>query len=295
MKACLRIVFVAALVSGCALADVTYDQTLKFTGGSIVDMMRRLANNPMLGRKGGAMASAFRDQDYTVYIKGPKMARVSPSGLATIMDLDAGTITTFNNQNHTYRTQTFDQMRQRLEQSQRAMHQQESGDLQFDVKVAKTGQTKVIDGQNATEDIVTMTAKPGSANAQMTVKMDLWLVPANAATHEIAEYYKRLSEKYAFAFGGSPGLGSAGAAINAAIKAALQQDGYPVLSDIEVRGVASPMMGHNANPNAPFLTMETQSSNFVPGPVDDSKFAIPAGYTEEAMPTAAPARPPQQQ
>lgn len=278
----------AAIAAGCLLADVTYDQTVKFTGGTVVDMMRRFANNPMIGRKGGAMAAAFEDQNYTVYIKGSKMARIG--GMAsTIIDLDAGTITTVNNQSHTYRTQTFEEMRERLERSQRAMHQEAASDLQFDVKVDKTGQTRTIDGQSATEDIVTLTAKPGSANSQMAVKVDLWLTPGNGATHEIADYYKRLSAKYAFAFGGSPGLGSAGAGINAAMKAALQLDGYPVTTDIEVSGVASPMMGQaNADPNAPFLKMETHSSNFAAGPVDDSKFGIPAGYTQETAPAGRP-------
>lgn len=294
MKAWLRGGLLAAVAAGCLLGDATFNQTLKFTGGTIVEMMRRLANNPMLGRKGGAMAAAFQDQEFTIYIKGPKMARMGPV-MSTITDLDAGTITTLNNQSHTYRTMTFEQMRQRLEQSQRAMHQPESGDVQFDVKVDKTGQTKTIDGQNATDDIITLTAKPGGANAHMKVKVDVWLIAQDASTHEIVEYYKRLSDKYPFAFGGSPGLGSAGAGINAGMKAALQLDGYPVVSNIEVSGVASPMMGHgDADPNAPFLEMETHSSNFAAGPVDDSKFAIPAGYTEESAAAGsmgAPGRP----
>lgn len=250
----------------------------------MLQIARMMANNPMLGRKGGAsMATAFQDQTFTVYIKGGKMARIGPV-TSTITVVDAGTMTIINNERHTYSTQTFDEMRERMEQMQQRMNRgQAGGDIQFDVKVDKTGQTRTIDGQTATEAIITLTAKPGSANSQMKVRMDSWLVAPNAGTREIVDYYKRLSAKFAYAFGGgSPGMGAAASGINAAMKAALELDGYPVLSDMEVSGVASPMMGQsNADTSAPFLTTETHSSNFASGPVDDSKFAIPAGYTQE--------------
>jgi hypothetical protein len=282
LRLCLRTGFLAAFAASCLLADVRFEQTVKFTGGSMVEMMKRLANNPMLGRRGGAMAAAFQDQTYTVYIKGGKMARVG-TVTSSITDLDAGTMTTINNERHTYSTQTFDELRQRLEQAQQAMNRgQAVPDIQFDVKIDKTGQTRTIDGQTATESIITLTAKPGSANSQMTVKLDAWLVAPNDSTREIGDYYKRLSAKFAYAFGGSPGFGAAGSGINAAMKAALQLEGYPVLSDLEVSGVTSPMMGPgSADANAPFMQIETHSSNFALGAVDDSKFAIPAGYTQE--------------
>lgn len=282
MRSYLRLGLVAALGASGLCADVTYEQTIKFTGGSVMDIARMMAKNPMLGRKAGAMASAFQDQTFTVYIKGSKMARIGPNA-STIVDLDAGTMTTINHQTHTYSTRTFDDMRQQFA----AMQHGQSGDMQFDVKIDKTGRTQDLDGQTATETILTLKGLPGSANAQMIVKLDEWLVAANASTREVADYLKRLSQKFSLALGGMPGVGGAASGISAAMKEGLKLDGYPALSDMQVSGVTAPMMG-SADPNAPFLETETRSSHFVSGPVDDSKFAIPADYTQEQPRGARP-------
>ena len=277
MRISIRFALLSALAASSLLADVTYDQSVKYTGGSVLDLAKMMAKNPMVGRKGGAnMASAFQDQNFTVYIKGSKMARIGPN-VSTITDVDAGTITTVNNQAHTYTTRTFDEMRQNLA----AMQHGQSGDIQFDVKTEKTGKTQEIDGLTAIEIVLTLTAKPGSANPNMAVRVEDWIVPATAATRELADYLKRLSEKFSLAFGAMPGLGSAGAGISAAFKEGLKLDGYPALSDMSMSGITAPMMNQKGDPNAPFLETETRSSHFVSGPVDDSKFAIPAGYTEE--------------
>lgn len=283
MKLSLRIGFLAALAASWLFADVTFEQTVKFTGGTMVEMMKRMANNPMLGRRGGAMAAAFQDQTYTVYIKGGKMARIG-AVTSSIVDVEAGTITNINNERHTYSTQTFDELQQRMQQTQQAMnHGQAVPDIQFDVKVDKTGQTRTVDGKAASETVVTLTAKSSGANGQMVVKVDSWLVAPDDAMHEAGEFYKRLSQKFAYAFAGSPGMGSAGAGIAAAYREMMKLDGYPMLSDIEVSGVAMPMMpGGGGDPNAPLLKTETESSKFASGGIDDSKFSIPAGYTQEA-------------
>lgn len=248
----------------------------------MIEMVHRMANNPMLGRKGGGFANAFQDQTYTIYVKGSKMARIGAS-MSTITDVDAGTITNINNTTHTYTTQTFDEMRQRMEEMQQRMnHGQPGTDLQFNVAVDNPGQTAMIDGKTASETVLTLTAKSSGANGQMVVKVDSWLIEADASMHEISDFYKRLSQKFAYAFAGSPGMGSAGAGINAAYREMMKLNGYPAKSEIAVSGVASPMMpGGGGDPNAPLIKMETQSSHFVAGPVDDSKFAIPAGYTQQ--------------
>lgn len=282
MQTLSRTALIGALAAGCALGDVTFDQTVKFTGGSMVEMMRRMANNPMLGRKGGGFAAAFQDQTYSVYIKGSKMARIG-SANASIIDLNAGTITTINNERHTYSTQTFDEMRARMQEAQQRMnHGQPVADTQFDVKVDRTGQTRTIDGRDATETVLTLTAKSDGAKGQMVVKVVSWLVSADAAMHEAGDFYKKLAQQFAYAFAGSPGLGSAGSGIAAAYREMMKLDGYPLLSEISISGMTTPMgvMG-GGDPNAPMITTETQSSHFAIGPVDDSKFTVPAGYTQE--------------
>lgn len=282
MRIYLRITLTAAMAAGLAAADVTFDQMVRFTGGSMVEMIRRMANNPMISRKGGGAASAFQDQKFTVYIKGSKMARIGQA-TSTITDADAGTVTVINNERRTYMTQTFDEIRQRMEQAQQRMHQQ-GGNLQFDVKTDTTGQTRTIDGKSAGEVVLTLTAQSSSANGQMIVKVHSWLIAADAAMQEARDFYKRLGQKFSYAFGGSPALGPAAGGISAAYREMMNLDGYPILSEIAVTGVASPMaMVGGGDPNAPLIKTETESSKFVSGPVDDSKFAVPAGYTQEQL------------
>mgnify|MGYP001556799567 CR=1 FL=1 len=284
MKVCLRIGLLAGLSVSFLLADASYTQVTKFTGGTAVDMAKKMASMPMIGRLGGgAMKNAFEDQHYDVYVKGNKMARLGGM-VSTIYDLDAGTITTINNTKQTYTTMTFDEMREQMEQMQQRMNRRRggAGDVQFDVKVEKTGQTRTIDGQSAKETLITMTAKGENANGQMVVKTHTWLVPLSASTHEIVDFSRKLGEKFAYAYGSSPMMGPAAGGLGAAMKEAFSQDGYPVENDVEVTGVAmAGPMGGGGDASAPFMQMEMQSSNFATGAVDAAKFSVPAGYKEE--------------
>jgi TolA-binding protein len=284
MKVCLRIGLLAGVSAVLLSADASYTEVTKFTGGTAVEMAKKMANMPLIGRMGGgAMKSAFEDQHHDVYVKGNKMARLGGM-ISTIYDLDGGTITTINNTKQTYTTMTFDEMREQIEQMQQRMNRRRGGggDLQFDVKVEKTGQTRTIDGQSAKETLITMTAKGESANGQMVVKTHAWLVPLSDATRELVDFTRKLGEKFAYAYGSSPMMGAAAGGLGAAMKEAFSQDGYPVETDVEVSGLttAGPM-GGGGDPSAPFLQMETQSSNFATGVVDAGKFSVPAGYKEE--------------
>ncbi|HEY6987708.1 MAG TPA: hypothetical protein VH369_04960, partial [Bryobacteraceae bacterium] len=270
MKLCLQIGLLAAFSAALLPADASYKQVMKFTGGTAVEMAKKMANMPMIGRMGGgAMREAFEDQHYDVYVKGNKMARLGGM-ISTIYDLDAGTITTINNTKQTYTTMTFDEMREQIERMQQRMNRKASGgsSLQFDAKVEKTGQTRTIDGQNATETVITMTAKSdgGEGNGQMVVKTHAWLIPLSAPTRELLDFSRRLGEKFAYAYGSSPMMGAAAGGLGAAMKEAFSQDGYPIETDVEVSGVAGPMGG--GDPSAPFMQMETQSSNFATATVD---------------------------
>jgi hypothetical protein len=285
MKVFLQIGLLAGLSAGVLLADASYTQVTKFTGGTAIDMAKKMADMPLIGRMGGgAMQKAFEDQHYDVYVKGNKMARLGGM-VSTIYDLDAGTVTTINNTKQSYSTMTFDEMREQMEKMQQRMNRNKGsgGDLQFDVKVDKTGETRTINGATATETVMTMTAKQESANGQMVVKTHLWLVPLSDSTRQVVDFSRKLGEKFAYAYGGSPMMGPASGGLAAAMKEAFKQDGYPVENDIEVSGVAmaGPMGGGGGDSSAPFMQMVMQSSNFATGAVDDAKFSVPAGYKEE--------------
>jgi hypothetical protein len=290
MHKSIRISLIASIAACGLLGDVTYHQTTKFTGGSLVEAMKKMASIPLMGRMGGgAMKTAFADQQHDVYIKGNKMASIGP--LTSILyDLDAGTITTINHEKSTYSTMTFDELRQQMEQVQQRMHKGAEQDIEFDMKLSDTGQTRTIDGQTATEKLLTMTAKQAGKDGQMVIKSHLWLASPTAPMNEAAEFHKKLATKAAFAMGGfSPMMGSASTGLQAAMKQSFEQNGYPVLTETEVSGVAggasSPlgaMMGQGGgDPSAPLIQTEMQTANFVTTSVDDGRFAIPAGYKEE--------------
>ncbi|MGA7411612.1 MAG: hypothetical protein WBW33_14115, partial [Bryobacteraceae bacterium] len=145
MKAAIRIGILAVAAVSCLFADASYSETVRFEGGSLVEMMRGMANGPM----GKMMGQAFQDQTYAVYLKGNKMARIG-SLTSTITDLDAGTMTNINHTKKTYTVTTFEEMKQTAAEMQKRM---KSGDanVDFDIKDDKTGNTKKIDGQTATE------------------------------------------------------------------------------------------------------------------------------------------------
>lgn len=285
LKPLIRVGVLTALATGCLLADVTYTETTKFTGGTLLEMTQRMASNPIMGRlAGGSLKSAFQDQTSTVFVKGAKMARVG-TAISTIFDLDAGTVTTINNEKHTYSVETFEELHQHMEQMQQRMNRGKGGDLQFDVKVDKTGKTRTVGGQTASESLMTLTAKNSDAQGQMIVKVDAWLVPPSSTTKELVDFHRRLAEKFAYAFAGAPSLGPAAGGMSAAAREIQKLDGYPVLTETAVSGVSSPMtaaMGGSASdPNAPLIRTETEMGSIASRPVDDSKFAVPAGFKQE--------------
>ena len=64
----IRLAIVTAAAVSCLFADASYSETVQCEGGSLVEMMRGMANGPM----GKMMSQAFQDQTLSVYIKGKR-------------------------------------------------------------------------------------------------------------------------------------------------------------------------------------------------------------------------------
>jgi len=283
MNLYLRIGVFGAVAAALLPGDVTYTQSTQDKGGTLIEMIQKMASMPMMGRMMGSNRQAFEDQTYDVYIKGSKMARLGKL-TTTIYDLDAGSITTIDLAKKSYRTTTFAEMQQKMEQAQQRMKQQQSPALDFDVKVTTSGQTKMVDGVEAKEGVITMTAKQANAQGQMVVTTHSWLVPYSAASQEAVNFHRKLGQQFASAMSG-PGMAGAGQGISAAINQAYKQgDGFPALMEMEITGVSAamgPMGGGGGDPSKPLLKEEISSGHFAQGSVDDSKFAIPAGFKED--------------
>jgi len=283
MKIQFRLAIVALATAGCLLADVSYQETVQYTGGSLIDMMRGMSNSPMGKLMGGRLSKGLKDQTSKVYLKGNKLARIGEDS-STLIDLDAGTMTTIDNEHRSYTVMSFDDMNRQMQEMRQKMNKRGgSADLKFNAKVDATGNTREIDGNTAKEYILTVTAE-GQEGAGMSVRSDMWTVPSEPGTDELRDFHKRLSEKLNYAFGGgmNPMMGNAGQGLSELQKETTKLEGYPVLQDTAVSGVQSPMMGRNGSgdSNGPFITMKTQSSNFSAGPVEAAVFQIPSDYKE---------------
>ena len=130
---------VSVLTLWCAgglMADFTYEQSSKITGGAIAGMMK-LA---------GAFSKAAREPMVsTISVKGDRMV-TRHADTAQVIDLSSETITDINFKNKTYSTITFAQMTQALQEASRKMQEQraknkdaEKAEIKFNASVKETG------------------------------------------------------------------------------------------------------------------------------------------------------------
>ena len=88
-------------------ADYTYQETTQLTGGSMLRMIKMAGAFSSQAKKAGDPVVS------TVYLKGNRMAKVSPDGVE-IIDLDKETVTHIDTLKHTYTVITFEQMREQM-------------------------------------------------------------------------------------------------------------------------------------------------------------------------------------
>jgi hypothetical protein len=167
-----------------ASADFSYTTTQKMTGGAMA-----------------AMAGANADRTSKIYFKGQKMM-TSTGDIALIMDFGTQTVTTINNAQKTYNVKKFEDVASAAGNT----------DVTFDVK--ETGQTKVINGFNATETIVTMNmdmdAGRGGPPMKMLMEMDLWISLDVPGGGDMRAFYQKNLANFPWAAmaggGGNPGM-----------------------------------------------------------------------------------------
>jgi carbon monoxide dehydrogenase subunit G len=181
------------LVTVClpVLGDFSYDQTSKITGGMMAGMMKfagafsKQAREPMVA---------------TVAVKGNRMAHGSQHHVS-IIDLDRETITEVNFDKKQYSVMTFAQMKQMMEEMSQKMKSADAqkADAQFKVSVKDTGEKKTIAGFDTHEMVLTMemegTDQQTGSKGGMVVTSDMWIAPKTDGYSEIADFYKRMSQK----------------------------------------------------------------------------------------------------
>jgi hypothetical protein len=194
-----------ACLPACLLADFSYEQSTKVTGGMMAGMMKFA----------GAFSKQAREpMQSTVAVKGNRMLHGNKDR-ASVIDLDSETITEINYQKKTYSVMTFAEMKQAMEQAMQRMKdapqqpQQQASEPQkpdvktdFKLDVKKTGESKEIAGLQTHEVIMTMqmegTDQKSGNKGAMVVTSDMWLAPKIPGYDEVTKFHKRMAEKMAW-------------------------------------------------------------------------------------------------
>ncbi|MGH9584796.1 MAG: hypothetical protein ACRD4O_17885 [Bryobacteraceae bacterium] len=184
------------LTCSTVLADFSYEETSTITGGMVAGMMKFA----------GIFSKKAREPIHsTIAVTGNKMMHRGADS-ASIIDLDAQTITPIDFQKHTYSVMTFEQMKQMLDQLSRKMKQNNT-QMQFKVTAHATGATRRISGLDTKEMIVTMemegTDQQSGQKGAMVITTDMWLAPDVPGYSEVREFYKRMAEKINWTPGGN--------------------------------------------------------------------------------------------
>ncbi len=187
--------------AGGLMADFTYEQSSKITGGMMAGMMK----------VAGVFSKAAREPIVsTISVKGDRMVNQTRDS-AQVIDLGRETITEINFKNKTYSSITFAQMTEALREASRKMQEARAkdgkkADLTFKASVKETGQSKQIQGMNARQMILVLDVEgadkqTGEAGA-MQVVGDMWLAPSVAGYEEVRNFYTKLGQKLAWTPGG---------------------------------------------------------------------------------------------
>jgi hypothetical protein len=250
-----RIVTIAGIMTLAApsmLADFSYQETTKITGGMMVSMMRVAGVFSKQARQVGEPMQS------TVAVKGDRMVHRNKNH-ASIIDLANQTITSIDLEKKTYSVITFDEMKQALEQMSQKMQQKKADqpEMKFKVSVNNTGKTKTFSGFEAQETILKMEMegadqKSGQTGA-MVVTADTWIAPSVPGYSEVREFYKKMAQKLNWTPNGNMFMGRPDVAQGMAevYKESAKLDGMPVFQTTTMGGEGTaPADGSSAQPAA---------------------------------------------
>ena len=180
---------------GLLLADFSYKQTTKITGGAMAGMMKFA---------GAFSKKANQPVESAVYVHGNRMARINSSS-GEIVDLDKETITQLNYEKKTYSTMTFAELRQRMEEamqkmkSKQAAQPQDGTEMKFKVSSKETGQKKTIAGYEAKEVVLTIemdaTDQTKGTQAAANIESHVWLAPDIEGYGEVREFERKMAKQ----------------------------------------------------------------------------------------------------
>jgi hypothetical protein len=193
----LLVLSMLSVSTGPLLADFSYHETSKITGGVMAGVLK----------VAGVFSKQAREPiEATVAFKGNKMVHRGAMQ-ASIIDLDARTITSIDLQKKQYSVMTFDEMKQAMEQLSEKTKQNKDADMSFKVSADATGKRKQIAGYDAKELLMKIqmqaTDKKSGQNGSMVVMTDLWIAENVPGYSEAAEFYKKMAAEMNWTPGGN--------------------------------------------------------------------------------------------
>ena len=202
---CLLVVFFASQV---VRADVRTDQRVKFQLGGALG---KLVN--FFGGKGA------REGVTTVFaVKGDRKVMLSDT-TGQIVDLAEEKVYDLDMKKKTYRVMTFEQIRAEMEKARKRAEEMaaqakaeeakqkpaekdpDAPEMEVDFDVKNTGQTKVINGFNTSQTVVTITVREKGKTLQesggLVLRNDLWQAKDAPSTQELFDFDRRYAQKLA--------------------------------------------------------------------------------------------------
>lgn len=326
----MTILGIILLAAQLVLADGSFQSTSQVTGGMLIEQFK---SNPFTAN----LTKSLSAPTNTLTMVHGNLKAVVTKDSTEIVDLDKETITRIDTVKKTYSVATFAQVRQAMAnmpaqmaqaqaqaqaQMKQLQAQQAKSDLttSFDVSVQDPGVTKVVNGLNAQEHVITVQmhvtdpkapASVGGGTATYVVTTDVWIAPDPPEVKEIQDFDLRMGQKMmagvdmsAFAgrvggsgsagmaalFGGRPGASEAWAQMG---KEMAKLKGTHVLEVTSMggNGPAAPAgasaraaAGGQTPASATLMQMTMQKSNFSREAIPSSVFEVPSGYTKVPSP-----------
>jgi hypothetical protein len=152
-----------------------------------------------------------------VAVKGDRKATINDQA-GVIIDLAEEKVYDLDMKKKSYKVTTFDELRRRMEEAQKKAAEEarkqdgkaqapppppaaepNENQMEIDVDVKNTGETKVVNGFDTRRVVLTITmrekGKTLEENGGMIVTSDMWMTPQIAAMNEIAEFDLKYAQK----------------------------------------------------------------------------------------------------
>ncbi len=183
------------LLQPLAFADVSYQETTRVTGGSMMGLAK------MAGAFSSQAKQALAPTTSTVMIHGDRMVRSNPH-TTEIINLDDQTITMIDHDKRTYSVMTFQEMQQAMANAAaKAKGAKPANDSQmsFNAHISSSGATRQVDGETARELLLTVTMVPNTsdpnAKGGMAATSEMWLIKDAPGMAEMRSFNQRMAKE----------------------------------------------------------------------------------------------------